>query len=201
MMRMNSKGQAFSTFQLLISAIIALTILVILLSVLGIIPSFFNISQNPAEAMVDKIKEARNKPATPVHGGKVNFTSKNRTVTTEGIASVSDIGLEKEQICLSPGQYMAQTEVIRKGQESSKEKQWAVVEDGSRIIYNRDNVQVTFTVICHSSATRLKTYIEEDLPGEIKVDWMDSGSFRCKCLDDELFKDQTCCLIVLKYAG
>ncbi|MEM4598881.1 MAG: hypothetical protein QW400_04310, partial [Candidatus Diapherotrites archaeon] len=84
--------------------------------------------------------------------------------------------------------------------EGSKERQWTVVEDGSRITYNRDNVQVTFTVICHSSATRLKTYIEEDLP-EIKVEWMDGGSFRCRCLDDELFRDQPCCLIVLRYSS
>ncbi|MCX8190446.1 MAG: hypothetical protein N3F05_04445 [Candidatus Diapherotrites archaeon] len=200
MMRMNSKGQAFSTFQLLISAIIALAILVILLSVLGIIPNLFNISQNPVDAMVDKIKDARNKPAVPVQGGKVNFTKDNRTVTTESIASVSGVGLEKEQICLSPGQFMGQAEIISKGQDGSKEKQWTVVEDGSRITYNKDNVQTTFTVICHSSATRLKTYIEEDLP-EIKVEWMDSGSFKCKCLDNEQFKEQPCCLIVLKYSS
>ncbi|MEM4662945.1 MAG: hypothetical protein QXM75_02905 [Candidatus Diapherotrites archaeon] len=198
---LNSKGQAFSTFQLLISAIIALAILVILMSVLGIIPNLFNISQNPVDAMVDKIKDARNKIAVPVHGGKVNFTRQNNTVTAEAIASVSSVGLEKEQICISPGQFMPQTEIVSRGEQPSKEKQWTAAEDGSRLIYNRDNIQTTFTVICHSSATRLKSYIEEDLEPNIKVEWMDSGSFRCKCLDDDFYKEQTCCLIALKYSS
>gem|GEM_PF-648259 len=196
---MNSKGQAFSTFQLLISAIIALTILVILLGVLGIIPGLFNISQNPIDAMVNKLKDATTKLATPVHGGKVTFKPEVGIVTSENLATTADVGLEKEQICISPGDFMEQTEIISKGETESGEKPWVARNDGSMIKYKGSSREASFTVICHAPATRLRKYIEEDLEPEIKVEWMDGSSFKCACLESDFYKDQKCCLIVLRF--
>ncbi|MCX8190194.1 MAG: hypothetical protein N3F05_03125, partial [Candidatus Diapherotrites archaeon] len=64
--------------------------------------------RSPVYLMANKIEDAKSRPTVPVQGGKINFTKDNRTITTESIVSVSGVGLEKEQICLSPGQFMGQ---------------------------------------------------------------------------------------------
>ena len=92
---MNSKGQSFSVFQLLISAVVAAVILVILFQVLGAID--FLSGQNPNEVARSNIKSLINQPGNPVI---VEATFKNgSSLVARTIAE--DTGIGSEQICLS----------------------------------------------------------------------------------------------------
>ncbi|MCX8190224.1 MAG: hypothetical protein N3F05_03290 [Candidatus Diapherotrites archaeon] len=194
---MNYRGQSFSTFQLLISAIIALAILTILLYILGLIkpPS----TSEPNKIIAEVLNNAHKSKSTPL-SGKIVFSKRDGyiTITTQAILGNSDVGIESKQICLSPGVYMDETEF---GRVEKPSKSWSAYEDGSLIRYNLDKKEVSVSVICGATATGLYKYLEETLYRDIKPEWMDSGSFKCKCLEDELLREQECCLVVLKYAS
>jgi hypothetical protein len=203
---MNSKGQAFSTFQLLISAIVAITILVILLHILNLVQPP-GTSENPAETIANIIKEAVNSPATMKGGGTVaTFKSNAPMVTSEAVAEKADVGLEPEQICISPGEFMEDTEILAPGESGSDTtKNWEAFEDGSKVRYRGSTKNVNIVVVCHSTATKLLNTIEKYLEPDIKVGWMDgsqgepASSFKCRCLEDELYKNQKCCLVALRF--
>ena len=132
---MHSRGQAFSTFQLLISAIVAVTILVILLHILGLVRPP-GTSENPSETMATIVKEAVNSLATPKGGGTVTMFKANSMVTSEAVANKADVGLEPEQICISPGEFMSDTEIIAPGERGSDpSKNWEAFDDGSKVEY------------------------------------------------------------------
>ncbi|MCD6478428.1 MAG: hypothetical protein J7L44_00910 [Candidatus Diapherotrites archaeon] len=203
---MDSKGQAFSTFQLLIAAIVAVTILVILLHILNMIPPI-GPSGNPEEAIANVIKDAVNTPATMKGTGTtVTFKSDAPMVTNEAIAEIADVGLEPEQICISPGEFMEDTEILAPGEKGSDtSKNWEAFEDGSMVRYRGSTKNVSIVVVCHSTATKLLNLIEKYLEPDVKVGWMDgsqgepASSFRCGCLEDELYKNQKCCLVALRF--
>jgi len=134
---MNSKAQASSTFQLLISAIVAIAILTILMQVLGIIPGLFP-TGDPAEKAKNLIVKAYNNPATQV-SEKVTFAKKT-TLLASGIAEGSGIGIEASQICFLSGDFEGSNtftvepqKIVYKGTTSKDVKLVAVCDDKTHI--------------------------------------------------------------------
>ncbi len=83
----NEKGQAFSTFELLIAAIVALAILGILLSIVGGINIF---GRNPQDTVVELVKTQVNNLGSPGYTDTVKFKSGN-SLSAYGIAQSADL--------------------------------------------------------------------------------------------------------------
>ncbi|MEM4598855.1 MAG: hypothetical protein QW400_04175 [Candidatus Diapherotrites archaeon] len=169
----------------------------ILLYILGIItpPS----TSEPNKIIAEVLNNAHRSKSTPF-AGKIKFSRSDGyvTITTQAILGNYEIGIEPKQICLSPGVYMEDTEF---GRQDRPSKSWSAYEDGSLIRCNLDTKEVGISVICGTTATGLYKYLEDTLYRDIKPEWMDSGSFKCRCLEDELLREQECCLVVLKYTS
>ena len=95
MYRMNQKAQTFSTFKLLISAIVAIALLTIMFNIMGLIPSLGQ--QDPQTKAIDLIKEATN-PEYTTQKAKVQFSAGNSISAT----AIENQGIGYE-VCVSPG--------------------------------------------------------------------------------------------------
>ncbi len=93
---LNQRGQEFSVFKLLISAIVAIVILTLLLNVLGIIN--FNPNTDPAKAAENLLGDMDNSIYQEKISTRVDF-SKESSINTASLEE--KIGLSREQICLS----------------------------------------------------------------------------------------------------
>lgn len=202
---MKEKGQAFSTFQLLIAAIVAVAILIILMQILGII-TLPGPGDDPAVPMSDALKEASTSLASTKSARNINFTSDSPIVTSESIIYQAEIGLEPWQVCLSPGQFFEADEVQVDNVWGDTDKAWQVRADGMALRYARPGGQRTVNAIaiCHHSGTALREYIDLYMGDMLKEDWMSGfhggGRFECECLSGER-SQQKCCLIALRYAS
>lgn len=89
MYKLNQKGQTFSTFKLLISAIVAIALLTILFNIMGMIPSLGQ--QDPQTKAIDLVKKATNPEYTP-QKAKVQFQKGNsisgKALENQGIGYV-----------------------------------------------------------------------------------------------------------------
>ncbi|MDO8537670.1 MAG: hypothetical protein Q7S21_02190 [archaeon] len=95
MINMNSKGQSFAVFKLLIGAIVALAILTI---IVGVIDYFDNIKiQISEKQMIDSIVSAANAPNQLVKAEKLSF-SKGSSYSKKVFAQT--INIEEECIIL-----------------------------------------------------------------------------------------------------
>jgi len=92
----NKKGQAFSTFQLLIAAVVALALLGVLLP---IIMRNVDIGGDPSQAAQSLLKTQINNPGTLAFTDPVTFSAKNNSLSASGIAN--DTGLDRQQIVFS----------------------------------------------------------------------------------------------------
>ena len=93
---MNSKGQEFSVFKLLISAVIAVVILTLLLNILGLIGP---IGQgDPRKESVEILKQAYNNRYSDYKTKAVTF-SNNQKINTSGIATDSGV-ISASELCL-----------------------------------------------------------------------------------------------------
>ncbi len=88
---LNNKGQAFSVFQLLIAAVVALAILGLLMSVMGMID--FSSNTNPAEVAKNLLKDAQNNAYNPYTGEGV-FSNKD-VISRAALATDLQTGSEK----------------------------------------------------------------------------------------------------------
>jgi len=93
---LNQRGQEFSVFKLLISAIVAIVILTLLLQVLGIIN--FDPNTNPASAAENLLKDMDNSVYQEKVSDRINF-EKEHSIGSAALAS--EIGLSQNQICLA----------------------------------------------------------------------------------------------------
>lgn len=93
---MNQKGQGSGVFQLLISAVVAMAILGVLLSILGVI----NIqgSQDAANTARNTLKEAWNNQENSKTSPKIQF-KKTDIITGRGAAG-PDLGLDYKDVCV-----------------------------------------------------------------------------------------------------
>jgi hypothetical protein len=92
---LNQKGQEFSVFKLLISAIVAIVILTLLLQILGIID--FNPNTDPANAAENLLKDIDSQVYTEKVSKKLDFKKEN---SISSLALADSVGLSSEQICL-----------------------------------------------------------------------------------------------------
>jgi len=97
MLKLNKKGQASSTFQLLIAAIVALAILGVLISVIG---GIGGISGDPSTTTRQKVKEQINSPGAVSCTTAVEF-SKSKTPELAASAVITDSGLDRRQVFFS----------------------------------------------------------------------------------------------------
>ena len=96
---MNSRGQAFSTFQLLIAAVIALMILVLLVNIISniIIPG----GQDPSSEAVQLLNSAINSPSELKVSKEVTFRP-GASLNAKAIAEKTGT-LTENQVCVSRG--------------------------------------------------------------------------------------------------
>lgn len=98
----NSKGQAFSVFNLLIAAVVALAILGLLMSVMGMID--FSTKTNPIDVAKSKLRDAQTNSYTP-YPEEVIFNKKNNLITKAAITEI----LNTENLVLSCSSSLPQT--------------------------------------------------------------------------------------------
>ncbi|MEK6971012.1 MAG: hypothetical protein AABW68_05000 [archaeon] len=173
---MNSRGQAFSTFQLLISAVVALAILVILLNILNVI-------QFPFDPSVSK--EAGNMVKTQATNPGSIQTSSSRIIVktgdslnTKSLASQSGI-LSPNQLCLSKGDF-----------ESDSMFQFTDTAE-TVLVYSGNQIGVKLSVVCDTG-----TELAGDLQSYgITSDWMSSSN-----CENVKTLSQTACVVALRYA-
>jgi len=89
----NKRGQAFSTFQLLIAAVVALALLGVLMP---IIMRSIDIGGDPSQATQQLLKSQIDNPGTLSFTDDVTFSSKYNTLSASGVAN--DTGLDASQI-------------------------------------------------------------------------------------------------------
>lgn len=180
MIKIDYKGQAFSTFQILIAAVVAIVILTILLSILGIIPFPF-LQEDPTQAARDALTNAYSHLTTHVKTGSVTFHP-GYTMLARSIVVGSNVAIEEKQLCLSLGDFSQDTET------------WSGDPEKGRIAY-KGNVpkKVRLSLLC-DVGERLKDTL--DLYGEesgLSSSWVDE----CPCITST--PKEVCCVIALRY--
>ena len=176
MIVLNNKGQAFSTFQLLIAAIVAIAILAILFQILGIIPGIGQ--QEPSSNAADLVKSLVNKPATPKTSSQVTFKP-GESINAKSIAEGSQAGVTAASISLTKGDFAndqtfevggtgALRNITYKGSSSKNVRLWAICD--------------------------AKRDIQADVEALKPSETFDSGTEFCPEVED----GETCCLIGLR---
>lgn len=177
MVILDSKAQASSVFQLLISAVVALAVLMILFSVLGLIR--FDIGNEPAKATADQLKEAWNQTSTLKTTQNVTFSPSQDSINPRALADTSRVGISSNQICLSLGDF--------KDLDSSN-----FTMEGKAIKYTGSSNKVArVSVFCYTGK-ELEIALEE-AGLENMVDWLSDCSDIGYSESDEMF-----CLIALR---
>ncbi|MDP2666594.1 MAG: hypothetical protein Q8P05_03780 [Candidatus Diapherotrites archaeon] len=175
-MIMNFRGQAFSTFQLLIAAVVALAILVLLLNIIGSLP--FLSTQKPSTESVNLIKSQVNEPGALRTSNRLIFV-RDDSLNTRAIASSSGI-LTEAQLCISKGDH-----------EDTSEFEFTSITEGDVLRYNGSQLGVKISVLCDTG-----TELQDDLLNNgIDEDWL--GNEKCSDISQ---LNQTACVIVLRFA-
>lgn len=176
--QMNSRGQAFSTFQLLIAAVIALAILVLLLNIIGGLPSFG--PGEPLEEAATLIKGQVNSPSELRTGSNPVVFTKEDSLNPKAIADKSGV-VTASQVCVSLGDFLQED-----GSDFSETNETAgiVKYTGS------GQFRVRLSVICDTG-----TELADDLTNNgIEDDWLQSP----KCAEVSSLS-QTACVIALRF--
>ena len=178
-MKLGQKGQAFSTFKLLIAAIVAVVILVILLSVLGIVN--FNPQTDPVTGASDALDTAYQVKGMLSQSDAVMF-SNGYSLTRRAIVNKASIGLDITQVCLSLGDYTDNPRGFEGGIDEG---------DEAKIVYNGGGTRnVKIAAVCYRG-DEIEDVIDEDYP-DMESDWVAD----CVCTDTA----EPCCLIALRIA-
>ena len=145
MLKLTKKGQASSTFQLLIAAVVALAILGVLLNILGVIPGP---NKDPTYATKSLLGTQINDTGAESCTDSVTFSRSKSTLSAEGITGNS--GLDPEQI------YFDNPEGI------SNFKYGGANEDNRQLLkYNyTTSKRVIMCIICSADKEKLKQAIE-----------------------------------------
>ncbi|MEK6902187.1 MAG: hypothetical protein AABX02_01190 [archaeon] len=173
---MNTRGQAFSTFQLLIAAVVALAILVLLLNIIGSLPNLGG--QKPNKVASDLVASQVNSPAELRTSTNVPF-GKDDSLNAKSIASTSGV-ITEGQICLSLGDHAE-----------------ASGETGFHLQGVNNNI-ITYD---GSSSLRVKISVLCDTGGQIQTDLEDNGDYGGWTNDcTDLPPNQTACIVALRFA-
>lgn len=172
---MDEGGQAFSAFQLLISAVVAVAILGILMAILGMINPP---TQNPTEAAKSLLQGLVNAPGTLQETAPVIF-AQNTTISSEAL--VTAVNLDPSQACLDLGEY-EDDERFKLLQGSGGEViQWTGVSERKAKI----------AIVCAMSGPNLEDYVDN-----VYDDSLTEPDPPCDCYSE----GGRCCLIQLKKA-
>jgi len=93
---LNQRGQEFSVFKLLISAIVAIVVLTLLLNILGIVN--FNPNTDPSKSAVNLLTSMDSSQYQEKVSARIDFTKEN-SINAKSLAK--EMGLDEEQICLA----------------------------------------------------------------------------------------------------
>jgi len=146
MVKLNQKGQEFSVFKLLISAIIAIVVLTLLLQILNIID--FNPNTDPSKAAENLLNDMDSSTYTEKVSKKLDFKKEN---SISAAALANNVGLDNEQICLG----------LASDLESTGD--FVLNQTHSLITYNGDSsVRVKLAGICAPESQLDETFIEEN---------------------------------------
>ncbi len=175
---MNNRGQAFSTFQLLIAAVVALAILVLLLNIIGSLPNLGG--QKPNKIASDLVASQVNAPSELRTSNPVTFT-KEDSLNAKAIASASGVVTEG-QLCISMGDFI--------GSESD----FNPVGTGVLQYSGASNLRVRISVLCDTG-----NQIIDDLAanGYGDAGWESDCSNAANPITEI---PQTACIIALRYA-
>ena len=175
---MDNKGQAYSAFQLLIAAIVAIAILGILISIIIIVVPPGNDLPTVAKQMIEKQKENRGAIST---SGKVKFMAGSSLAPT---ALVEGTGLSPDQVCIHKGDLV---------NDAALKMQGSVLVNSS----NNDR-EAKVSVICNGANSLLASINELELfQGDIEFD---GEKGKCNCPIDNEAATQLCCAVMLKYS-
>ncbi|MCX6802302.1 MAG: hypothetical protein NT067_04285 [Candidatus Diapherotrites archaeon] len=157
--------------------------------ILGIFISaiFFNPIPSKTASMVmsasDTLKEAYQDQYLLV-ATRQSFASANgMAITRKEIIEKAGIGISENQLCLSLGEYSDSNSAFESGTSFIRYKQ-----GGLR--------NATFSVLCVPGEEMLSQIGEDGSYPKIKDGWAEN----CECVQDPALQEQTCCLVMLKYA-
>ncbi|MAG22343.1 MAG: hypothetical protein CL943_03520 [Candidatus Diapherotrites archaeon] len=161
---MNNKGQAYSTFKLLIAAIVALAILMILLP---IISSVLGILQNdPNDKARELINNLYNQPESLKHTEDVTFTP---GYVLSAAALAEKVTLSSDQICITSGDFP--------DDDAGFELQEVGDPTYQRIVWHGEtNKVVQIAVTCHINKNRLEDSIVGTVFDDLREEDLDCGS-------------------------
>jgi hypothetical protein len=173
---MNNRGQAFSTFQLLIAAVVALAILVLLLNIIGSLPNLGG--QKPNKIASDLVASQVNAPSELRTSNPVAFT-KEDSLNAKAIASASGVVTEG-QLCLSTGNFVAGEDFDYSG------------ADNGVIKYNGTaNLRVRISVLCDTGS---------QIADDLSDNGYDDPNWAANDCPDLSNLNQTACIIALRFA-
>jgi len=170
-MILNEKAQAFSTFKLLIAAVVAMAILAILMGIISTIVVGPN--TDPVSVIKGKLDAAEGSLSTMKTTAEVVVGSE--AIAASALAQASQTGLGKDQICFI---------------NSASITNAALVSDGASFRNKGGNTKVKFSIICNRNAALqddLELYLEDDAP-----DVGDCDSF------GDLGENEVTCAIVVR---
>ncbi len=178
---MNSRGQAFSTFQLLIAAVVALAILVLLLNIIGSLPTPG--TTKPQSEAVNLIKSQINSPSELRTSSNAVIFTREDSLNSKAVATASGV-LTSSQLCISMGDFFdeAGSDFVDTNPSVS----------GDIIQYSGSGqLRVKMSVIC-DTGTELSTDLQNN--GIDDSTWMQSD--KCQQL---LGLSQTACVVALRF--
>jgi hypothetical protein len=172
----NQSGQGFSVFKLLISAVIAVAILYILMSILGVIEIGNN--EKPQEQASKLITTLAQDNAFQDSVKKVVF-GPNSAVTNRGTASATNT-LDDNQVCVLAGDFV-------------DDPNFRYIEGVSVIYTGTSERAVSLAGICDTGRVLAENtdYFSQYAPS-ISEDWVGD----CGCVDEQ--NNQKCCIVALK---
>ena len=179
----DKKGQEFDVFKLLISAVVAVVILGLLLSIINIIipPA----QGNPSEEAGKLVQSIVNKPAQLQETQQVTFTN-GKNINARGISLATKGYIEESAVCLSLGDFGE-----RAGWTGGIEN-----GNGASISYTAsDSLQAKIAAVCDTVSAIQNApngdYFTSYIGSSMKNEWFQS----CECLQDAEGK---CCFVALK---
>ncbi|HRS42923.1 MAG TPA: hypothetical protein P5530_03590 [Candidatus Diapherotrites archaeon] len=169
MFKLTKKGQASSTFQLLIAAVVALAILGVLLNILNVLPG---LNKDPTKTTKTLLTDQINNPGAESCTDPVTFTKSKSTLSAEGITV--NTGVEMSQV------FFANIENIPNFTPSGAET------SNNLLRYNASSSKkVMMCIICSST--------KQTLSGAIKANGKDSD--QDITVPEELEDGETLCVI------
>ena len=182
---MNQKGQAYSTFKLLIAAIIAMAILAILIPI--IMQAMGWLTASPLNETKSLLTDLVGSPGALKHTPEVAFKPGDVLAAS---ALVERLSISKDQVCISTGQFEEDSD---NGFECIGCEE---ANDNQRLVYNgASNQSARLAVVCNVNLEELMNDIEAYKLDDGDGDWEDTSIEDACEVCEGLGK---CCAVVLK---